>query len=165
MALHSTLTGADLHESKGVDSAPANTVYLANGAGSGTWTQVPASAIDTTTIKNLNKDFITVTIRDIATPSVLVVPIAVNCTLTNAMSCITGAISGGDALLTLTRAGSSTIGTITIAASGSGEGILDTITTPTNNVFTAPSYLKIACDGAPTGGTSDATLIIELTLN
>lgn len=38
MATHSTLTGADLHEPKGVASAGANQVYVANGAGSGTWT-------------------------------------------------------------------------------------------------------------------------------
>ena len=38
MATHSTLTGADLHEPKGVASAGANQVYVANGSGSGTWT-------------------------------------------------------------------------------------------------------------------------------
>jgi len=34
---HSTLTGADLHEPKGISTAGVNTVYVANGAGSGTW--------------------------------------------------------------------------------------------------------------------------------
>jgi len=34
---HSTLTGADLHEPKGVSIATANTVYVADGAGSGSW--------------------------------------------------------------------------------------------------------------------------------
>lgn len=34
---HSTLTGADLHEPKGAASAAAGTVYIANGAGSGSW--------------------------------------------------------------------------------------------------------------------------------
>lgn len=42
---HSSLTGSDLHEPKGVASASANTLYVANGAGSGTWTQVPAAAL------------------------------------------------------------------------------------------------------------------------
>lgn len=40
MATHSSLTGADLHEPKGVASAAANQVYVADGAGSGTWTNV-----------------------------------------------------------------------------------------------------------------------------
>jgi len=42
---HSVLTGTDLHESKGVAAAAANRVYVTNGAGSGTFSQVPAAAI------------------------------------------------------------------------------------------------------------------------
>jgi hypothetical protein len=42
---HSALTGASLHEPKGIAAAVANRVYLSNGAGSGSWTTVPASAI------------------------------------------------------------------------------------------------------------------------
>lgn len=37
---HSVLTGTDLHESKGVAAAAANRVYITNGAGSGTFSQV-----------------------------------------------------------------------------------------------------------------------------
>lgn len=36
---HRTLTGAELHEPKGVAAAAAGQVYVANGAGSGTWTK------------------------------------------------------------------------------------------------------------------------------
>jgi len=42
---HSVLTGSDLHESKGVAAAAANKVFVTNGAGSGSFTTVPASAI------------------------------------------------------------------------------------------------------------------------
>lgn len=51
---HSLLTGAALHEPKGVESAGASTYYRANGAGSGAWvkpttfvTGVSASADET----------------------------------------------------------------------------------------------------------------------
>jgi len=37
---HSTLTGAELHEPKGVASANANEIYVANGSGSGVWGKV-----------------------------------------------------------------------------------------------------------------------------
>lgn len=40
MAEHNLLTGAQLHEPKGVATAAADTVYVANGAGSGVWTGV-----------------------------------------------------------------------------------------------------------------------------
>lgn len=35
---HASLTGADLHEPKGVAAAASGSVYVANGTGSGTWT-------------------------------------------------------------------------------------------------------------------------------
>lgn len=41
---HSGLTGANLHEPKGASSAAANTVYVANGAGSGTWQKTKAAS-------------------------------------------------------------------------------------------------------------------------
>jgi hypothetical protein len=37
---HSTLTDPNLHEPKGISTAAANTVYMANGSGSGTYTNV-----------------------------------------------------------------------------------------------------------------------------
>lgn len=37
MPEHKDLTGADLHEPKGVDTAAAGQVYVADGLGSGTW--------------------------------------------------------------------------------------------------------------------------------
>lgn len=38
---HSTLTTTDLHEPKGIAAANANTVYIADGAGSGDWRLKP----------------------------------------------------------------------------------------------------------------------------
>lgn len=37
---HSIITDPDVHEPKGISTAPANTTYVANGAGSGDWTVV-----------------------------------------------------------------------------------------------------------------------------
>ena len=42
---HKDLTGVSLHESKGVAAASANTVYVANGSGSGTWEKVDKDAV------------------------------------------------------------------------------------------------------------------------
>lgn len=41
---HASLTGSNLHEPKGADTAVNGTVYVANGAGSGTWQSVGTSA-------------------------------------------------------------------------------------------------------------------------
>lgn len=50
---HSTLTGADLHEPKGISSATSGTVYVANGSGSGTW----SSASSALSITGMIADF------------------------------------------------------------------------------------------------------------
>lgn len=42
---HNTLTGAALHEPKGVAAAAANRVYVADGVGSGAWSTVPNAAL------------------------------------------------------------------------------------------------------------------------
>lgn len=42
---HSTLTGAELHEPKGADSAASSTVYVANGTGSGSFQKLPQIAL------------------------------------------------------------------------------------------------------------------------
>lgn len=47
MSVHKDLTGADLHEPKGADTATAGKVYVSDGAGSGVWTD--ASLIITNT--------------------------------------------------------------------------------------------------------------------
>ena len=47
MTVHRNLTGADLHEPKGVETALSGMVYVANGSGSGVWTS--ASSIITNT--------------------------------------------------------------------------------------------------------------------
>lgn len=41
---HASLTGSELHEPKGASSAPLGTVYVANGAGSGSWSSIGTSA-------------------------------------------------------------------------------------------------------------------------
>lgn len=42
---HSVLSGSEIHEPKGVDTASANQVYVADGAGSGNWADTSANSI------------------------------------------------------------------------------------------------------------------------
>jgi hypothetical protein len=43
--LHKNLTGAQLHEPKGIEKAEEETVYVANGEGSGEWKQLPLNSV------------------------------------------------------------------------------------------------------------------------
>lgn len=42
---HSAITDPNIHEPKGVTSAAAGTVYVANGSGSGTWKDLPPTSL------------------------------------------------------------------------------------------------------------------------
>ena len=48
MPLHKDLTGAELHEPKGVESALSGTVYVANGVGSGSWSNLGGNSVTLT---------------------------------------------------------------------------------------------------------------------
>ena len=51
---HSTLTGSDLHEPKGVASASTGQVYIANGSGSGAWTAHHNRCVLTVELANIS---------------------------------------------------------------------------------------------------------------
>ena len=119
MVAHSTLTGSELHECKGTDSAAANTVRVANGSGSGTWQKITSSSIDATSIKNVNKQTATILMESPTAPvGVVYLPIEQNKTISSVNVVINNTVAG---TLTVTiKKNSSTIGTISIASTTEG---------------------------------------------
>ena len=51
---HVNIPDAFLHEPKGVAGASANTMYIADGAGSGSWSQLPLSEVSFTPVTIVN---------------------------------------------------------------------------------------------------------------
>lgn len=162
MVAHRDLTGADLHEPKGVATAPNHAVYVANGSGSGAW-QLLAPASLGSDVRNVNKFFLTVVIPDISTANAILVPLQRNASLVQAMGVLSGTISGANAVVTLSRNGADTMGTFTVTHSGSAEGDAYTITSPTFASVTAGGYVKIETNGASTG-TRSFTVVLEFNL-
>lgn len=58
MAEHNTLTGSSLHEPKGVASAAVQTIYVADGAGSGDWVLPPTASHGEMVVESYNTSFI-----------------------------------------------------------------------------------------------------------
>jgi hypothetical protein len=146
---HKDLTGVALHESKGVAAASANTVYVANGSGSGTWEKVDKDAVNTSSIKDLNKIYLTYTIPDISTAGshFVVTPIAGD--IAKIFSTINNAISSANCALTFEIAGTAvTNGAITVAHSGSAAGTVDSSTPSGQKTLTAGQAIEIITDGA-----------------
>ena len=159
---HETLTGSDLHEPKGVAASAINKVYVANGAGSGTYQQVAAAQINTSSVKNVNKTFITYTIDDISTAASHWVVPGIAGDVVAITTVISGVIATADAALTFEIGGVAITGSaITVAFSGSAVADVDTSTPSAANTVTAAQPVEIITDGASTN-TVKCTITLEM---
>ncbi len=150
MAAHASLTGANLHESKGFDTATVGQVRVADGAGSGTMKKITTSELDTTSIFNANDGVVNCQLVDVSTPSTVYVVFPFACTVNKIWSVITTAITVADSTITCSNHAGSSMGTITIAFTGSAAGDVDSLTPVSNNTFAAGERIKITTDGGST---------------
>lgn len=161
MALHATLTGADLHEPKGVAAASANTVYVANGSGSGTWSKVGASSVETGTVKNLNKEQMFGAYTDIGTAGSRYLGFAKPVKVDKIVAVIQSATSGADTVLTFKNNSGLTMGTITVP-NGAPAGALYALSPTINNDFLTETRIQIDSDGG-TSTNTNVQFTFELT--
>ena len=144
---HNTMTGSDLHEPKGVGSASANTLYVANGSGSGTWQKVSTTEVGTS-IKNVNKVVLNITLDDLSTAEshYIVSPIAGD--IEKIWTVIDGAIATGNVIITAKiETTPVTNGAVTINYSGSSAGTVDFIIPTGAKTVTAGQAIELAGDG------------------
>jgi len=145
---HSSLTGSDLHEPKGVDTANSEDVYVADGSGSGAWKGQTLL---------INKK-----LTDISSVFDRYIPIPVACNVVQITTALSEAITGSDLVLTVKNAAGSSMGTITVTQSGSAPGDVDTLTPTSNNTFAANTAIEIEGDGGPGGHKDlDVAILIE----
>jgi len=160
---HNTLTGASLHEPKGIDSAgtsDAGKVLTpsATTAGEGELRNLVENEI------NSKQEYFTAVFEDIANVGDIYIPVTFAGTITDIRSVIDGALGTSDTTLTVKINGTvMTGGVITVAFSGSAAGDVDQATTPTaNNTFTTGDYVQVTSNTAGTG-TVNATLMFTAT--
>ena len=145
---HSSLTGADLHEPKGVATANSEDVYVANGSGSGAWKGQTLL---------LNKKM-----TDISSSFDRYIPLPVACKVIHITTALSAAISGSDLVLTNKNAAGSSMGTITVAQSGSAAGTIDTLTPSSNNTFAVNTAIEIEGNGGPSSHVDfDVAILLE----
>ena len=142
MALHRNLTGDELHEPKGADTASVDEVYVADGLGSGTW----IDRFDGQHI--LNRYWLNGQIPDVSTASSharFYVP--VESTLIEIATITDAALTTGDSTLTIYINGVAFADTLTITQAGSVAGSLHYRTIPTANTIPAGSVIEVRSDG------------------
>ena len=137
---HSTLTDPYLHEPKGVASASSGEVYVANGSGSGTWTAKE-------TLIELSLEGY---LEDVSSVETVYVPIPFAGTIVKVLTVLEGSISSANSTVTVKNSAGSSMGTLTITASGSAAGDVDILEPTTNNTVTADSFITVESNGAST---------------
>lgn len=137
---HSTLTDPYLHEPKGVAAAASGDVYVADGAGSGSWTAKQ-------TLIELSLEGY---LEDVSAVEKVYVPIPFAGTVVKVLTVLEASISSSNSTVTVKNAAGSSMGTLTITASGSAAGDIDVLTPVSNNTVTANSFITVESDGAST---------------
>lgn len=158
MAEHSTLTGADLHEPKGISSATAGTTYVADGSGSGTWAN-PTSVVKNANIMPLTTQF--TNISGGASSCWVVSPISGK--ITGIQIVLNNGITVANAAITVKINGVLvTNSTITVTQAGSVAGSVFASTPTANNTVAALGPIQILSDGASTTAcTATVTILMN----
>lgn len=158
MADHASLTDPELHEPKGAASASSGSVYIADGAGSGSFASLPWGSLSGRQV------FLTARIADISTAGQVYVVSPVAGTVSKIYSVINGAIATADVTLTSKLGGTAiTDGAITVTQAGSAAGDVDSCTPTAQNSVAEGGAIEIETDGASTN-TVEAFLTIVIDL-
>jgi len=151
MVAHSSLTGADLHEPKGVETASEGQVYVSDGKGSGLWKD-PLSRIPSFTQYALNGKF-----DDVSVASSVFFIVPQKGTLTKISGVLSGALTGSDTTLTVYKNNVAQTPTLKIPFTGSGAGV-KTVGSFTISVA-EDDLIEIRSAGESTGPASFSTTV------
>jgi hypothetical protein len=154
---HRNLTGSALHEPKGASSAVEGTVYIADGSGSGTWSDPLAG------INNLNLFPITCTIQDISNPSSVFIVPGIAGKIVDIHVALNGAITVADSIVTAKINTVPVTGiSITAAYSGSAAGSVFSGTATALNTFLADDAIEIITNGgSSTSASATVTILVS----
>lgn len=146
MAEHSTLTGSNLHEPKGIASATAGQVYVADGAASGDMRVI--------------NEVLNVKIDDIAGTTTHYVAIPNGGTITSVYSIVDGTVDV-ETDVTVTNIGTGAVGTLVVATAGAA-GDVDNIASLSNTTVAAGGSISVVSDGA---STTSASMVISIAIS
>lgn len=156
MTEHRLLTGDSLHEPKGIESASAGQVYVANGLGSGSWV-----ARDSTNLA-LNRFSLSGVVPDVSEASSFYSPIPLKSTLIKLYYVLGGPITAANSTLTIYKNGIAQTPTVIVPFTGSGAGVTASVNISPAIAFNEGDVVRVASDGASTGA---QTLAVSLSFS
>lgn len=143
MALHKDLTGAELHEPKGADTAADRQIYVADGAGSGAWEDKFEGVL------NLNEFWLNGYMTDVSTANSRVYfYVPVQSEIFELSAIINNAITTADATLSVYINGVLFPESLLVEYTGSASSdlFLKSFTTP--NTIAAGSVVEVRSNGS-----------------
>ncbi len=147
---HVVITDPEIHEPKDISTASVDTVYTADGAGSGTWQLITPDNLDPAEFPIPNLFFICASMDDLSTASTIYVPVPVDCTCDIITATIQTAITVADATLTFSNNAGAVMDTQVIPFTASAAGNTTQTTIGANRIFVAGTKLQITTDGGST---------------
>jgi hypothetical protein len=161
MVEHVSIADPGIHEPKGVSTASSGSVYVANGAGGGSWQKITSSSFNTSEVDDYIQGNITDGSYDLGTyftvntvlddvsaaNDTAYIPIPNASIFVSASAVLEGAITSSDAYVTFYNRETSTGTPMTVTQSGSAAGDYFSYTPTSNTEFTDSSYLKIVSGG------------------
>ena len=139
---HKDLTGTDLHEPKGVDTATVGQVYVADGVGSGAWAN-PLS--DVNNLNSVDVAGIIENVSDAGQNFMYVIPRTMS--LTHLRATTDAALTAADDILSIYKNNVLQGQTLTLPYTTSGKGVVRTLTLSPTYSFVAGDTIEIRTDG------------------
>jgi hypothetical protein len=155
---HKDAPDGQRHEPKGISTAASGQIYVADGLGSGTWTN-PITAI-----KNKNYMTLNVSIPDISTAGSYYVVNPILGKIYKAYVTLDNAITVADSIVSFEIGGVAVSGgNITAAYSGSAAGSVFSSTPSGNNTVSAGGAIEVITDGGSTTSCrAQVTLLMDV---
>ncbi len=146
MPAHRDLTGDELHEPKGVATASAGSVYVADGVGSGAWVDRYSGVVA------LNQFWLDAKMEDISSPDNRVFfYVPVRSELVSITAILNGVISAADSNLKIFINGQEFPENLTVPFAGSNTGLAHSKDIITNNTLDRGVVVEVRTNGASEG--------------
>jgi hypothetical protein len=153
MAEHRLLTGDQLHEPKGIDTASIDQIYVATGSGTGIWLSRFAGN------NNLNKYTMSGRFDDISAPSSVFLFCPQKGLVTKLSGVLNGPITGANATITLYKNGVITPATLVIPFTASTAGTAANVVLSPYIAVNENDVLELRSDGASSTTAAFSALI------
>jgi len=142
---HRLLTGASLHEPKGVETASAGQVYVSDGFGSGSWVSRNDGNF------TLNRFVLQGLIPDVSETTSFYDTVTTKASLSKVYLTLGGTITGAPSVLTIYKNNIAQTPTLSVPFLGSGAGVSVSYNISPALIFNEGDIIRVGSDGGSTG--------------